>query len=138
VVWARRSDRTGERRWHLSSASMLAAIGLLILAFAGHDPILSIVALTMVASGAMAWLAVFWTLPTAFLSGTAAAGGIAWINALAMLSGYVGPDTLGRIRGANAGDTSSAFLLLAGLALFGTVLSFILASHKPKRGVAAQ
>ena len=132
VVWARRSDRTGERRWHLSSASFLAAVGLLMLAFVGHDPMLSIVALTMVAAGAMAWLAVFWTLPTAFLSGTAAAGGIAWINALAMLSGYVGPDTIGRIRGANAGDTSSAFLLLAVLALFGTVLSFVLASHRPK------
>lgn len=136
ILWARSSDRTGERRWHLCFASLLAAAGLVLLAFAAHSPSVSIVALAMVASGAMAWLAVFWTLPTAFLSGTAAAGGIAWINALAMLSGYVGPDTVGRIRGANAGDDSFAFLLLAALALFGTVLSFVLASHRPKSSPA--
>lgn len=132
VVWARRSDRTGERRWHLTAASLTAAAGLLMLAFAGHSVAISLVALAMVASGAMAWLAVFWTLPTAFLSGTAAAGGIAWINALAMLSGYVGPDTLGRVRGANAGDDSFAFLLLAVFALAGTVVTFVLAGRKAR------
>ncbi len=133
IVWARNSDRMGERRWHLTFASLLAAAGLVLLAFAAHSPSVSILALAMVSSGTMAWLAVFWTLPTTFLSGTAAAGGIAWINALAMLSGYVGPDTIGRIRGANAGDTSSAFLLLAATALVGMVVTFVLAGNKAKR-----
>lgn len=132
VLVARHSDRVNERRWHASIASLVAAAGLLLLAFGGREPVLSIVALSMVAAGGLAWLAVFWTLPTAFLSGTAAAGGIAWINALAMLGGYVGPDTLGRIRGANAGDDSAAFLILALLALLGTGLTYVLAGRKGK------
>jgi hypothetical protein len=99
---------------------------LLLLAFAGHAPVLSVVALTLVAIGAMAWLAVFWTLPTAFLSGVAAAGGIAWINALSQLGGFVGPDMLGRIRAGNAGDNSLAFLILAVCALVAAVLTVIL------------
>jgi LPXTG-motif cell wall-anchored protein len=70
---------------------------------------------------------VFWTLPTKFLSGLAAAGGIAWINALSQLSGFVGPDLLGRVRGANAGDTSAAFVVLAGFALLVAALSWLLA-----------
>lgn len=132
VLAARRSDRTGERRWHASIASLVAVAGLLILALGGRQPVLSILALSMVASGGLAWLAIFWTLPTAFLSGTAAAGGIAWINALAMLGGYVGPDTLGRIRGANGGDDAAAFMILAVLAMVGTALTFVLAGRKGK------
>ena len=88
----------------------------------------------VVAAGSLAWLAVFWTLPTEFLSGAAAAGGIAWINALSQLSGFVGPDLLGRVRGANAGDTSLAFLILAGFALLVAVLSRVLSRQRPAAG----
>ena len=126
IVVARHSDRTGERRWHATLSLLVSMIGLLLLAFAGHAPVLSVVALTLVAIGAMAWLAVFWTLPTAFLSGVAAAGGIAWINALSQLGGFVGPDMLGRIRARNAGDNSLAFLILAVCALIAAVLTVIL------------
>jgi hypothetical protein len=105
---------------------LLSALGLVVLAFAGHAPVLSVIALTLVAVGAMAWLAVFWTLPTAFLSGIAAAGGIAWINALSQLGGFVGPDMLGRIRAGNAGDSSMAFLILAGCALAAACLTVVL------------
>ncbi|MBO9670365.1 MAG: MFS transporter [Sphingobium sp.] len=132
VLVARHSDRTGERRWHAILSSLTAGAGLLLLAFASHAPILSMVALAMIAAGGLAWLAVFWTLPTQFLSGTAAAGGIAWINALAMISGYVGPDTLGRIRGANAGEDMTAFLALAVFALVCAVLTLVLTGRKAK------
>jgi MFS family permease len=125
ILWARRSDRTGERRWHLTAPMAMTAAGLVMLAFAGQSLAPALFALTLVAAGCMAWLAVFWTLPTAFLSGTAAAGGIAWINALAMLSGYVGPDTIGRLRSSD--DPSAAFLFLAAFAVLGTALSFVLA-----------
>ena len=126
VLAAKNSDRTGERRWHLVLAMVSSTIGLLILAI-GPGAILSLVALTMVAAGAMTWLALFWTIPTAFLSGLAAAGGIAWINALAQLGGFVGPDMVGRVRDASGGDTTWAFVMLAGCAAGGAVLSFILA-----------
>jgi sugar phosphate permease len=133
LLCAWNSDRTGDRLWHAVLAALAAAAGLLILAFAGRDAALSLVALTLVAVGGMAWLAVFWTLPTKFLSGLAAAGGIAWINALSQLSGFVGPDLLGRVRGANAGDTSAAFVILAGFALVVAVLSWLLARQRPER-----
>jgi MFS family permease len=126
IAVARHSDRTGERRWHATVPLLLSALGLVVLAFAGHAPVLSVIALTLVAVGAMAWLAVFWTLPTAFLSGIAAAGGIAWINALSQLGGFVGPDMLGRIRAGNAGDSSMAFLILAGCALAAACLTVVL------------
>jgi hypothetical protein len=133
VLCAWNSDRTGDRVWHSVLAALAAFAGLLILAFAGREPVLSLVALTLVAVGGMAWLAVFWTLPTKFLSGLAAAGGIAWINALSQLSGFVGPDLFGRVRGANEGDASAAFLILAGFALLVAVLSWLLARERPAR-----
>jgi sugar phosphate permease len=131
VLCAWNSDRTGDRLWHSVLSALAAFAGLLILAFAAREPVLSLVALTLVAVGGMAWLAVFWTLPTKFLSGLAAAGGIAWINALSQLSGFVGPDLFGRVRGANEGDASAAFLILAGFALLVAVLSWLLAREKP-------
>jgi MFS family permease len=126
VIVARSSDRTGERRWHATLSILLSALGLLLLAYAGHAPVLSVLALTMVATGAMAGLAIFWTLPSAFLSGIAAAGGIAWINALSQLGGFVGPDLLGQVRSGNAGDAGPAFLMMALAALVAAGLTVIL------------
>src|SRR6478735_4108453 len=126
VLCARSSDRTGERLWHTVGAALVAVAGLLMLAFAGHAPVLSIVALSLVAAGGLGWLAVFWTLPGRFLSGLAVAGGIAWINAVSQLSGFVGPDLVGRVRGSNGGDASAAFVILAGFAALVAVLSWVL------------
>jgi MFS family permease len=136
VLWARHSDRTGERRWHGSLAILASMAGLLMLAWGGHGAIVSIVALTLVAVGTMAWLAVFWTLPTAFLSGAAAAGGIAWINALSQLGGFVGPDMLGRLRESGAGAVNTGFALMALAALVTAGLTWVLA--KPRAAAAAE
>jgi MFS family permease len=126
VLWARHSDRTGERRWHATISMLVSASGQLLLAFLGHNPIISIVGLTLVAIGMLSWLAVSWSVPTSFLSGVAAAGGIAWINSLANLGGYFGPDLIGRIREANGGEAQAAFLVLAGAALLGAFLSWLI------------
>lgn len=135
VIVARNSDRTGERRWHATLSILLSALGLIVLAYAGHAPVISVLALTMIATGAMAWLAIFWTLPSAFLSGAAAAAGIAWINAVSQLGGFVGPDMLGRIRAGNAGDNSLALLILAACALVAAGLTVVLT--KPASELAA-
>ncbi|MCB5424298.1 MFS transporter [Altererythrobacter sp. CC-YST694] len=135
VLCARHSDRTGERRWHATGALLVSMVGLLMLAFAQGAPLVTVTALTMIAAGAMAWLAVFWTLPTAFLSGAAAAGGIAWINALSQLGGYVGPDMLGRIRESNNGNGADAFLLMALAALVAAWLTWLLAGARKKQTV---
>ncbi|WP_305095820.1 MFS transporter [Croceibacterium aestuarii] len=133
VLIARSSDRTGERRWHAALSIMLSFAGLLMLSFAAHSPVVSVIALALVATGAMAWLAIFWTMPTAILSGAAAAAGIAWINALSQLGGFVGPDLLGRVRESTAGDNTPAFLAMAACALAVAGLTLLLAGQGKTR-----
>jgi sugar phosphate permease len=119
VLWARHSDRTGERRWHSAAGLFLAMPGLAALAFTDTSPVLSLVALTAVTAGTLSWVVTFWSLPTSFLSGAAAAAGIAWINSIGNLGGYYGPDLIGQIRNANGGNADAAFFALAGAALLG-------------------
>lgn len=136
VLWARHSDRTGERRWHASLAMLFEVAGLLVLAFAGHSTIASLIGVGLVSFGVLAWLSVFWSIPTSFLSGAAAAGGIAMINGLSNFGGYFGPDLVGAIRDANGGDNMPAFLTLAGLALICSILTFVVAGRMKHAGGA--
>ena len=86
----RHSDRTGERRWHLAGSAILAATGWLGLALA-PSPWLFLVAMAVAVTGVKGMLPTFWTLPTSYLSGAAAAGGIALINTVGNLGGLLGP-----------------------------------------------
>jgi hypothetical protein len=74
----------------------------------------------------MSWLVTFWSIPTAFLSGTAAAAGIAWINSVGNLGGYFGPDLVGRIRMAMNGADEAAFYALAAVAFLGAIITLVL------------
>jgi MFS family permease len=126
MVWVgTRSDRSGERFWHTIVPMLIAAGGLLGLALAGHSPVLSIFCLTLITSGLLASVAVFWSLPAAFLSGTAAAAGIAWINSLGNLGGFFGPELIGRVRTATD-STEIAFFMLAGIVLLGALVLFVM------------
>lgn len=88
------SDRTGERRWHFAAAALFAAIGWALAASSPY-PEFAFCGLCLAQTGMMSMLPVFWTLPTAFLSGAAAAGGIAMINSVANIGGIVGANILG-------------------------------------------
>jgi nitrate/nitrite transporter NarK len=132
VAWGRHSDRTGERRWHVIVGVLVAIVGLLMLAFVGHAPVASIIGLTLVTTGLLCAITAYWSLPMAFLSGAAAAGGIAWINSLANLAGYFGPDLIGRIRTATGGDATAAFLVLAAAAVLSAVLTYAIPAIRPK------
>jgi len=136
VVWAAHSDRTQERRWHAAGGLLVGMAGLIMLALVGHDPVTSIIALSLVTVGILCWVGTFWSLPTSFLSGTAAAAGIAWINSVGNLGGHFGPDLIGRIRMATGGSSQAAFYTLAGVALIGVLI--ILFLPKTERKVAAQ
>jgi D-galactonate transporter len=136
VVWAAHSDRTQERRWHAAGGLMVGMLGLIMLALVGHDPITSIIALSLVTVGILSWVATFWSLPTSFLSGTAAAAGIAWINSVGNLGGHFGPDLIGRIRMATGGSSQAAFYTLAAVALVGIVIILLL--PKTERKTVAQ
>jgi MFS family permease len=99
VLWGMSSDSRMERIGHLSIALAVAAIGIGASA-ALDNPLLKMVALTFGAFGVFASLPIFWTLPTAILSGGAAAAGIAAINSIGNLSGYFGPFVVGWIKDA--------------------------------------
>ena len=132
VVWGAHSDRTGERRWHAAGGLLVGMMGLIGLALVGHDPITSIIALSLVTVGIGSWVVTFWSLPTAFLSGTAAAAGIAWINSVGNLGGHFGPDLIGRIRTATGGASEAAFYSLAVVALLGVIIILVLPKTQPK------
>jgi D-galactonate transporter len=136
VVWAAHSDRTQERRWHTAGGLIVGMLGLIMLALVGHDPVMSIIALSLVTVGILSWVATFWSLPTSFLSGTAAAAGIAWINSVGNLGGHFGPDLIGRIRMATGGSSQAAFYTLAAVALVGVVITLLL--PKTERKTVAQ
>lgn len=115
------SDHTGERRWHVAGSLIVTALGLAMLAAIGHAAIPSIIALTVITSGVLSFIATFWAVPTGFLNASAAAAGIAWINSVGNLGGHFGPDLIGRIRTAT-GSTSIAFIALSAIALLGALI----------------
>ena len=121
VIFARHSDATGERRWHVAVAAFIATVGL-ILTGATASPVVEMAALTLAALGIYSTLATFWSLPTAFLSGTAAAAGIALINSVGNLGGFVGPYVVGFLSD-STGSFYAGLLLLAALILVAGLLA---------------
>lgn len=91
------SDKTKERRLFLVATMLMAAIGLYLAAEFGGN-VWSIIALSFAAIGILGAKGPFWPLPAAYLSGTAMAGGIAFINSVGNLGGFVGPYAVGWIR----------------------------------------
>ncbi|MFC7396842.1 MFS transporter [Chelatococcus sp. GCM10030263] len=111
IVVARSSDRTGERRWHAVLPCIVAAAGLVASAYIG-SPLLSLAAVTVGAVAVISSMPTFWALPTAVLSGSAAAGGIALINSIGNLGGFAGPYLVGYVREAS-GSFQLGLLFLA-------------------------
>ena len=89
------SDRTKERRWHTALSIIAASIGLLLAVMLRDRFALSVAMFCVAASGIYAYLPGFWSLPTSFLSGTAAAASIGLINSIGNLGGYAGPYVVG-------------------------------------------
>ncbi len=88
ILWARRSDATRERVFHVGAPLLLTALALAVSSYI-TDPTMTMVVLTVAAIGVFCTFAVFWTLPTAWLAGTAAAGAIALINSIGNLAGFL-------------------------------------------------
>lgn len=91
------SDATGERRWHVALAAVAGAVGLAVSSIPGISGVLGLAALTLAAGGIISSSSTFWSLPTLYLSGTAASAGIALINSVGNLGGFVGPFAIGKL-----------------------------------------
>jgi ACS family tartrate transporter-like MFS transporter len=135
ILWARHSDATRERVFHVGAPMLLIAVALAISSYI-TDPTMTMVALTFAAIGVFCVIGVFWTLPTAWLSGTAAAGAIALINSIGNLAGFGGPYLIGWVKEAT-GQTSTGLLVLAVLPLIAGILVFI-GGHDSKHEFAEQ
>jgi ACS family tartrate transporter-like MFS transporter len=125
VLWARRSDRSGERTWHVVGACLLASLGLVLAGFAG-TVLAVLLTLTLVNVGISAAKPPLWSMPTMFLSGSAAAAGIATINSIGNLGGFVGPAMIGWIKDLT-GSFQGGLFFVASLLVFSAVLTLVLA-----------
>ena len=121
VLWGRHSDRSRERTWHVALPAWFGAAGFAMSALVA-SPYASLAALTAGAVGIYAAMPVFWTLPTAMLAGTAAAGGIAFINSLGNLGGYLGPFAIGWLKDATGGYSAGMYVLAAGMFAAGAIV----------------
>jgi ACS family tartrate transporter-like MFS transporter len=129
ILWSRHSDRTNERTWHVILACLAASIGLVVAAGA-NGMVGLIAALTLVNIGISCAKPPLWSMPTAFLSGAAAATGIATINAIGNLGGFAGPAMIGWIKD-QTGSYSGGLYFVAGLLVLSAVLTLVLSRFKP-------
>ncbi len=123
IFWGRHSDQTGERRWHVALPAFIGSAGLVAGAYEG-EPAFALFALTIAGIGIFAALPVFWTLPTAILSGTAAAAGIALINSIGNIGGFAGPYLVGWLKGAGL-TSGQAVAAIAGAMIMSGIMVLI-------------
>lgn len=123
VMIANHSDKTGERRWHVAMPAYGGSLGLVLAAYflQRNHSVLAFGSLCLAALGIWSTLGPFWSLPTAFLSGTAAAGGIALINSVGNVGGFVGPYIVGYVKETTNSFTNGLMVLAATLFIAGFV-----------------
>ncbi|MGB9035556.1 MFS transporter [Arthrobacter sp. UCD-GKA] len=114
ILLSRSSDRHQERKWHAVVPSLVAAAGLTVAAFTASNFILSFVALCIAVCAVWGAYTVFWAVPSHHFGGTAAVGGIAFINTIGILGGFVAPTIMGFVREAT-GSTQGGLLTMVGL-----------------------
>jgi sugar phosphate permease len=127
------SDRTRERRWHFAIPQLTAAAALTAWLFAPHSNLLLIVVFTLIGFGTVAYLPSFWALPSAFLTSSAAAAAVGFINCMASIGGFVGPKIIGDFS-QRTGSFDRGFVFMIGCWMIASVLVLIC----PREDVAGQ
>jgi ACS family tartrate transporter-like MFS transporter len=135
TVWARHSDQTEERTWHVVLPCVAACIGF-VLAGTAHTAIGVILALVIVNVGISAAKAPLWAMATTFLSGASAAAGIATINSIGNLGGFLGPFLIGWIKARSGSYTGGLYVVGATLAI-SAILTYLL-SHQTSEHCALE
>ena len=136
ILWSRHSDKTNERTWHVALACLTAAVGLAIAASTGSMFGL-IEALTIVNVGISCSKPPLWSMPTMFLSGAAAATGIATINSIGNLGGFAGPAMIGWVKD-QTGSFAGGLYFVAGLLILSTVLTLVLSFTQKNKANSAE
>jgi len=115
ILIGRHSDRTRERKKHVAACALIAATGLIVGAAFTHNLPLLVLSFAFSQVGQRSVMSVFWSIPPLVLGGTAAAAGIALINAVGNLGGFVGPSVMGWLRDATGGYAGGMLVLATGL-----------------------
>jgi ACS family tartrate transporter-like MFS transporter len=132
MVWVgRHSDRTGERRWHVAAPAFIGSLALVLSVSVSHT-LAGLLTLCIAAVGIWGTLGPFWTLGPGFLTGTAAAVGIALINSIGNLGGFVGPYLVGIVKD-STGSFHYALFLLAGTLFSSGLLILVFPRSTEKR-----
>jgi MFS family permease len=139
ILCSRSSDRTGERIWHVVLPVAVAGLGAMAAGLLLDNIYLTIAAFCVAMCGIAASLPVFWNLPTAYLGAGAAAGGIAFVNSVGNISGYLAPQVTGALRDATGGYTAP--MLVAGVVMLfgaGLILASGIRKHIPRGATLAR
>jgi sugar phosphate permease len=124
IAVSRSSDRLRERRWHIAVPSLAASLALVASIYAGHNLSLAMIALTIATMGVFTTIPLFWSLPTALLAGSGAAVGIALINSLGNISGFVSQTLMGWLS-ATTHSTHSSIYFLSAVAVAAALLTLV-------------
>ncbi|MBC2656920.1 MFS transporter [Pseudomonas sp. MSSRFD41] len=122
LLVGRSADLNKERRWHLVVPMLMGAVGLLIAVNFAANPAIAIFGLSIATMGALTGLPMFWPVPTALLSAGAAAGGLALINSMGQMAGFLSPYIVGWVKD-STGSTDAALYLLAAVIVAGSLLA---------------
>ncbi|HWA84948.1 MAG TPA: MFS transporter [Opitutus sp.] len=120
MLLGRSADARRERRWHFVVPALAGAVGLVGAALMAHNAVIAIAFLSLAAAGVISCLPLFWSLPTAFLRGVGAAAGIAGINSVGNLAGFVAPSMIGFLRDTTH-DNRIGMYALAGIVVVGAL-----------------
>ena len=113
-VLGRSADRRRERRWHLVIPALIGAVGFVVAPTAPNIGV-AVAALSLAAAGAITCAPLFWSLPTAFLAGAGAAAGIAVVNSVGNLAGFVAPYLIGYAKDATGSAAIGMYIIAGGL-----------------------
>ncbi|MBJ9976488.1 MFS transporter [Pseudomonas sp. S75] len=122
ILVGRSADLRNERRWHLVVPMLMGAVGLLIAVNFAGNPTLALLGLSIATMGALTGLPMFWPMPTALLSASAAVAGLAIINSVGQMAGFLSPYLVGFIKD-QTGSTDAALYSLAGLIVVGSLVA---------------
>jgi nitrate/nitrite transporter NarK len=128
IVVARSSDRHRERRWHCAAPAVLSALALGIATAWGNHFVLFLVCMSLATAFVWTSYTVFWAMPSDYLKGDAAAGGIALINSIGLLGGFVSPSLIGWAK-TTYGSMNAGLYMMVGLLILGSIA--IALNHLP-------
>jgi MFS transporter, ACS family, tartrate transporter len=130
VLWARHSDRTGERRIHIGAAMLLAAAAAAC-AVLINNPICLVLGFVVMTASIYSALNVFWSVPADLLSGVSAAAAIGLINSIGNFSGFLGPYAMGQLY-RTSGSYAQGFLLIACIVFLAGISALIVLRRRPQ------